>query len=311
MFRPDALAGRVALITGGGTGLGRAVAEHFVRHGARCVIAGRREEVLRETARELGDAVLPVACDVRDLLQVEDAVARAVERFGRVDTLVNNAAANFLSPTEELTPNAFRLVGDVVYQGAVHCTLTLGKRWIADGAGGTVLNVLTTYAATGSAYVVPSACAKSAVATLTRSLAAEWGRYGIRLVGLAPGPFPTPGAENRLFIDPSWKERAIRRIPARRLGRLEEFGQLAVFLASAAGSYINGQVITIDGGEAVALSGEFNFLEEVTPEVWRAYRRSARRSGAAPRAAAGPDPCPSRGSGAHGRATSPTALEEE
>jgi 2,4-dienoyl-CoA reductase [(3E)-enoyl-CoA-producing], mitochondrial len=284
MFRDDLLKGRVALITGGGTGLGRAMAEAFVRAGARCVIAGRRQDVLEATAREIhAERVLPVCCDVRDGADVERLVDAACARFGAVDILVNNAAANFISPTEDLTANAFRLVSDIVWMGTVHCTLTLGKRWIQEGRGGTILNILTTYARTGSGYVVPSACAKAAVDSLTRSLAAEWGKYGIRVVGIAPGPFPTEGARSRLTLDEPWEDIASRRIALRRIGTLEEFGALATFLVSPQAGYISGDVVRIDGGEGAFLAGEFNFLDGVEREQWRSHRRRARgaRGGAA------------------------------
>jgi 2,4-dienoyl-CoA reductase [(3E)-enoyl-CoA-producing], mitochondrial len=279
MLERDTLEGRVALITGGGTGLGRAVAEQFVRHGARCVIAGRRKDVLEGAAAEIdpeGQRVLAVPCDVRNLEDVERVVEAGYERFGKIDLLVNNAAGNFISPTEELSPNAFRLIADIVWMGSVHTTLTLGKRWIREGQEATVLNVLTVYARTGSGYVVPSACAKAAVEAMTTSLAAEWGKYRIRVVGIAPGPFPTEGAMSRLVPDEAMNERITRRIPLGRLGRLEEFGMLATFLASPMAAYISGEVVRIDGGEAPFLAGEFNFLDDMSKDTWREYRRRVR-----------------------------------
>ncbi len=304
------LEGRVALVTGGGSGLGRAITEHFVRHGARCAILGRRADVLSDAVREIGaDAVLPVVGDVRDLFAVEKAVERVVERFGAVDVLVNNAAANFLSPTEDLTPNAFRLIADVVLMGTVNCTLTIGKRWIAERRPGVVLNVLTTYSSTGSGYVCPSACAKAGVEVLTRSLAGEWGKYGIRFVGIAPGPFPTQGATSRLFMDESFADGAARRNPLRRMGRIDEFGTLAAFLVSDAAAYVNGEIIRIDGGEGVSLAGQFNFLETMPRDAWRTYRKRV-RNGAESQCGSG-IPENSSGAGRRDGAVTQTAPTEE
>jgi 2,4-dienoyl-CoA reductase [(3E)-enoyl-CoA-producing], mitochondrial len=215
-----------------------------------------------------------VRCDVRFPDEVESALAQTLARFGRVDSLVNSAAGNFVSPTERLSNNAFKLIVDTVLMGTVHCTLTLGKHWIEAGQRASVLSIVTNYASTGSAYVVPSGCAKAGVENLTRSLAAEWGRYGVRFVAISPGPFPTQGAmgQLRLYenlvpgIDvPSF---ITQRIPLGRLGRVEELADLATFLLSPNAEYINGEIIRIDGGETPSLAGEFSFMRDVPASVW-------------------------------------------
>lgn len=280
MLPSNLLEGQTAFITGGGSGLGRVMAEHFLACGARVVIAGRRERVILDVAKELDpglERVLGLACDVRDPGQVEAAEEAARQRFGDLHILVNNAAANFISPTERLTPNAFRIITETVLLGSVNCTLTFGKRWIAEGRPGIVLNIVAAYSQTGSPFVVPSACAKAGVEALTKSLAAEWGKYGIRLLAIAPGPFPTSGAMERLVPDANWHERLRRRIPLGRYGMPDELGHLATFLVSPLAAYITGETVRIDGGEGPALAGEFSFLGEVTPEEWKEYRYRTRR----------------------------------
>ncbi|HEX5443909.1 MAG TPA: SDR family oxidoreductase, partial [Pirellulales bacterium] len=230
-------------------------------------------EVLDRTADELrqetGGEVLPQPCDVRNTDQVEALVAAAYDRFGGVHGLMNNAAGNFICPTERLSYRAFQTVVDIVQGGAVHCTLAFGKRWIAAGLPGAILNIVTTYASSGSGYVVPSAVAKAGVLALTRSLASEWGKYGIRSNAIAPGPFPTEGAWSRLMPD------ALRnlgdpttRIPLGRVGEHQELANLAAYLLSDYSGYINGACITIDGGESVRGAGQFNYLDAVSPEQW-------------------------------------------
>lgn len=203
MLKEGSLKGKVILVTGGGTGLGRSMSKYFLDLGAKVIIASRKLEVLEKTAEELrketGGEVLPVACDIRNILEVENLLSVSIEKFGVIDILVNNAAGNFISPTERLSSKAFDIVVDIVLKGTYNCTLTLGKYWIKEKIKGAVLNIVTTYAWTGSGYVVPSAIAKSGVLTLTRSLAVEWGKYGIRMNAIAPGPFPTEGAWSRLF----------------------------------------------------------------------------------------------------------------
>jgi NAD(P)-dependent dehydrogenase (short-subunit alcohol dehydrogenase family) len=266
-------ADKTVVITGGGTGLGRAMGHYLMTLGARLVICGRRADVLNTAAAELQDAtgseVLATPCDVRDSAQVDALLAAAYARFGQVHALVNNAAGNFICPTERLSYNAMNAVIDIVLRGTCHCTLAFGKRWIADGTRGVMLNIATTYARTGSDYVVPSAVSKAGVLALTRSLASEWGKYGIRTNAIAPGPFPTEGAWSRLMppavqaaFDPA------TRIPVGRLGEHQELANLAAYLLSDYAAYINGECITIDGGEWLRGAGEFNGLEAVTPQQW-------------------------------------------
>ncbi|MNW45291.1 putative 2,4-dienoyl-CoA reductase [compost metagenome] len=271
-FAKGLLKGKTILITGGGTGLGRAMAERFLQLGAKVAICGRREEVLRSAAEEMtagcGGEVLAQRCDVRDPEQVRACVDTVWQHFGSIDALVNNAAGNFISPTERLSPRAVDAVLGIVLHGTFYMTLEVGKRWIEQERTGTMLNIATTYASTGSGYVVPSAAAKAGVLALTRSLAVEWAPYGIRQVAIAPGPFPTEGAWSRLSPTPKLVEKMLGRVPLGRTGRPEELADLAAFLLSDAAAYINGEVITIDGGEWLRGAGQFNDLAEVTDEEW-------------------------------------------
>lgn len=288
MFPADLFKDKVAFITGGGSGLGKAIAVHLVRHGGKAVIVGRRMEVLRSTAEEIGsEHVLAVPCDVRFSEDVEQATAAALERFGQVDFLINNAAGNFVYPTERLSANAFRLIIDTVLMGAVHCTLTLGKHWIETGRSGSVLCIVTNYASTGSAYVVPSGCAKAGVENMIKSLAAEWGRHRIRFVGISPGPFPTEGAMGQLRLNEDLlpgvdiPRFVAQRIPLGRMGRPQELADLALFLLSPQAEFINGEIIRIDGGEVPNLAGEFCFMHAVEPDRWNgeASRLNRRKAG--------------------------------
>ena len=279
MFESHLLVGRVALITGGGTGLGRSMALRFAELGARVFLASRREEPLRKTTEEIrsrGGQAAFATCDVRDFAAVEKMVEAADREFGRVDTLVNNAAGNFIARTERLSPNAFSAVVGIVLHGTFHCTLALGRRWIAAKQAGTVLNIVTTYAATGSGsgFVVPSACAKAGVLAMTRSLAVEWARYNIRLNAIAPGPFPTEGAWSRLIPTKDYEEHALAYHPMKRFGRHEELANLAVYLVSEQAAYVNGECVTIDGGRWLRGAGEFNDLLELPEEVWEAMERA-------------------------------------
>lgn len=273
MLKDGSFDGKTIVITGGGSGLGRSMGRYLLELGANLVICGRRAEVIEVTAAEMqqetGGTVLAKPCDVRDAAQVEEFVEAAYERFGTVDGWVNNAAGNFICPTERLSYNAFNTVVDIVLRGTTHCTLALGKRWIDEQRGGTFLNIITTYAWTGSGYVVPSAVAKAGVLALTRSLASEWGKYGIRLNAVAPGPFPTEGAWARLMPD-DLKEAydPVRRVPAGRVGEHQELANLAAYLLSDFSSYINGECVTIDGGEWLRGAGQFNALEAVTAQQW-------------------------------------------
>ena len=273
MLKDDALKGKTIVVTGGGTGLGKAMGTYFLKLGANLVITSRKLEVLQKTADEMaaetGGQVLAVQCDVRDYEQVENVLAKTLEKFGKVDGLLNNAAGNFISPTERLSANAFSSIIDIVLKGTVNCTLAFGKHWIAAKQPATVLNIVTTYAFTGSAYVVPSACAKGGVLAMTRSLAVEWGKYGIRTNAIAPGPFPTKGAWDRLLPGNLAEKFDFKnRVPLKRVGDNQELANLAAFLISDFSSYINGEVITIDGGEWLQGAGQMNGLEAIPSEMW-------------------------------------------
>ncbi len=278
VFAADLLQDKVVLITGGGSGLGRAMGRRFLTLGAKLIITGRRREVLEQTAAELGEEVLALPCDVRDPAAVTALMDAAEARFGRVDVLVNNAAGNFISPTERLSVRAVDAVLNIVLHGTFYCTLELGKRWIDKKQPGVVLNIATTYAASGSGYVAPSAAAKAGVVAMTKSLAAEWGKYGIRLNAIAPGPFPTEGAWSRLMPTPEIEALFEKRIPLRRVGDPAELANLASYLISDAAAFITGDVVTIDGGETAWNGGEFNVLDEVTPEGWDALEAARKRS---------------------------------
>jgi len=280
MLRDDALSGKTIIVTGGGTGLGRAMSSYFLKLGANVVITSRKMDVLVKTAAEmqeeasaggkaLNSKVLPVQCDVRKPEEVDEVLKITLETFGQVNGLLNNAAGNFISPTERLSPNAFSTIIDIVLKGTANCTMAVGKHWIKEKQAGTILNIVTTYAFTGSGYVVPSACAKGGVLAMTRSLAAEWGKYGIRNNAIAPGPFPTKGAWDRLLPGDMAKKFDFKnRVPLKRMGEHQELANLAAFMMSDFSGYINGEVITIDGGEWLQGAGQFNGLEAVTPEMW-------------------------------------------
>ncbi len=274
MLREDALKGKVIVITGGGTGLGRSMGEYFLSLGARLAICGRREEVLAAAAREMmashGGEVFHATCDVRDYPQVEALRDQVLQHYGKVDVLLNNAAGNFISPTERLSPGAFDAIIDIVLKGTKNCTLAFGKHWIEKGQKNkVVLNIVTTYAETGSAFVVPSAMAKAGVAAMTKSLAVEWAKYGIRFNGIAPGPFPTKGAWERLMPgNLSEKLNLEKEIPLRRAGERQELANLAAYLVSDFAAYMNGEIVTIDAGEWLQGAGQMNFLEVIPDEGW-------------------------------------------
>ncbi len=273
MLKEDSFAGKHIIVTGGGTGLGRAMTEYMLTLGAKVVITSRKMDVLEKTAKELmeatGGEVLPLACDVRNYEEIEQVITQTVNQWGSVHGLLNNAAGNFISPTERLSPRAFDIIVDIVLRGTYNFTLAIGKHWIAQKQAGTILNIVTTYAWTGSGFVVPSACAKAGVLALTRSLAVEWAKYNIRTNAIAPGPFPTEGAWSRLLpgdlvdkFDPA------RRVPLKRVGDHQELANLAAYLLSDYSSYVNGEVVTINGGEWLQGAGEFNNLEAVPDELW-------------------------------------------
>ncbi|MFZ0799846.1 MAG: SDR family oxidoreductase, partial [Terriglobales bacterium] len=287
MFQKDLLQGKRILITGGGTGLGKAAAQRFLELGAEVYICGRRQEVLAATEQELrertgasnnGKKIHSRPCDVRDVAAVEEMIGD-IWAEAPLDVLMNNAAGNFLARTEELSLGAFQSVIGIVLMGTLHMTMACGRRWLAAGRGGVVLNITTTYTTTGSAYVVPSAVAKAGVQALTRSLAVEWGDRGIRMNAIAPGPIPTEGAFSRLLPRPELAEAAKKRNPLGRFGTTEEFANLAAFLISDGAGYINGEVVTMDGGEWLQGAGEFTALgRELTEKEWEMMKPKSRKT---------------------------------
>ena len=272
MFDKKLLKGKNIVVTGGGTGLGKSMAGRFSDLGANLVLTSRREKVINDTAKEFRKRrkkAIPIVCDVRYPDQVESMINQAVNQLGSVDILVNNAAGNFISPTENLSSNAFKTVVDIVLNGTFHCSQAAGKI-MRKNKSGVILNIVTTYAWTGSGYVVPSACAKAGVLAMTRSLAVEWAKYGIRTVAIAPGPFPTKGAWSRLAPPGLGIEKKMKaRIPLKRLGEHSELANLASFLVSDIAPYINGEVVTIDGGEWLQGAGEMNDLEKIPKAAWK------------------------------------------
>lgn len=282
-LKEDALLGKTIVVTGGGTGLGKAMSAYFSELGANLVIASRKIDVLQETAQEIesktGNPVLALACDIRDIGDVERLLEESVARFGQVDVLVNNAAGNFISPTQRLSANAFSTIIDIVLKGTANCTLTFGKYWIKEARSASVLNIVTTYAFTGSGYVVPSAVAKGGVLTMTRSLAVEWGKYGIRHNAIAPGPFPTKGAWDRLLPgELADKFDFKNRVPLKRVGDHQELANLAAFLVSDFAGFVNGEVITIDGGEWLQGAGQMNGMEAIPEDMWDMIEGTIRKN---------------------------------
>jgi NAD(P)-dependent dehydrogenase (short-subunit alcohol dehydrogenase family) len=278
MFAKDLLQGKRALITGGGTGLGRAMAKRYLELGAQVFICGRREEVLKQACEELASEtrgkIDGFACDVRDAASVEAMIAR-IWNDGALDILVNNAAGNFLARTEELSPRAWDAVIGIVLMGTINVTMACGRRWLAEKRSASVLNIVATYSScgSGSGYVVPSAVSKAGVQALTRSLAVEWGPRGIRMNAIAPGPVPTEGAFSRLLPKPELEQLAINRVPLRRFGTPEEIANLAAFLVSDGAGYINGEVVTMDGGEWLQGAGEFSYLGQMLSDAdWEMFR---------------------------------------
>uniref|UniRef100_A0AC11B0U7 2,4-dienoyl-CoA reductase 1 n=1 Tax=Ovis aries TaxID=9940 RepID=A0AC11B0U7_SHEEP len=283
MLPPNSFQGKVAFITGGGTGLGKGMTTYLSSLGAQCVIASRTHakyhvfisrkiDVLKATAEQIssqtGNKVHAIQCDVRDPDMVQNAVSETIKVFGHPDIVINNAAGNFISPSERLSPNAWKTITDIVLNGTAFVTLAIGKELIKAQKGASFLAITTIYAETGSGFVVPSASAKAGVEALNKSLAAEWGKYGMRFNVIQPGPIKTKGAFSRLDPTGAFEKEMIDRIPCGRLGTVEELANLAAFLCSDYASWINGAVIRFDGGEEVLISGEFNSLRKVSKDQW-------------------------------------------
>jgi len=283
IFREDALAGKSILVTGGGSGLGLEISKALAAKGSKVHICGRRPQVLDDAVAKISErAALPAShhvCDVRDADQV-DSMMDQIWSEGPLTGLLNNAAANFVAPTKDLSPRGFRAVTSTVMDGSFHATLAAGKRWIASGHKGSVVSNLVTWVWTGSAFVVPSAMAKTALHAMTMSLAVEWGRYGIRLNATAPGPFPTEGAWEKLSPIPEVSSSATRAdtVPLGRYGAMPELQNLIIFLFSDACDYLTGQTIAIDGGQHLAGPATFSDLTALTDEQWHAARETIQRS---------------------------------
>jgi len=270
MFTSETLKDEVILITGGGSGLGLAMAKKFALLGSDIAICGRTEKKLKNAVQEISEAgdnttAKYYVADVRDYDRVKEMIGQIISDFGQMTGLVNNAAGNFLSASEDLTPGGFKAVVDIVLHGSFNCTHVFGNYLIDEEREGNILNMVTTYSeSTGSAFVLPSACGKAGVLAMTRSLAYEWATYGIRLNAIAPGPFPTEGAWSRLVPDEDFEDKFLSKIPARRYGNHEELANLATFLMSDMAPYITGECVVIDGGERLA-AGQFNFIDRLAP----------------------------------------------
>jgi NAD(P)-dependent dehydrogenase (short-subunit alcohol dehydrogenase family) len=277
VFKPDLLKGKRILITGGGTGLGKEIAAKYLELGAELWICGRRGGVLDQTARELVSrhpgSIKTHAIDIRDAAAVDAMVQRIWDESGPLSGLVNNAAGNFVSPTKDLSPNGFNAIANIVFHGTFYVTQAVGKRWIAGGHKGSVISILVTWVHTGSPYVVPSAMSKAGLHVMTKSLAVEWGKYGIRLNGIAPGPFPTEGAQKRLRPGAGFDDSS-QLNPMRRVGRMEELQNLATFLMADGCEWLTGETIAIDGGGylATGAAGYYVALDKLTDADWERMR---------------------------------------
>ena len=275
MFKDGLLKGKRILVTGGGTGLGKEIAAQYLALGADLWIAGRRGAVLDETAKELvakhGGSVRTHAVDIRDSQAVDAMVQRIWDEAGPLTGLVNNAAGNFVSPTKDLTPNGFNAIANTVFHGTFYVTHAVGKRWIAGGQKGSVVSILVTWVWTGSPYVVPSAMSKAGLHIMTKSLAVEWGKHGIRLNAIAPGPFPTEGATKRLRPGGDFGE-STKVNPMRRVGEMSELQNLATFLMADGCEWLSGETIAIDGAGYLATGAYFTELDKLTDADWERAR---------------------------------------
>ena len=280
MFKDNLLKNKRILITGGGTGLGKEMASHFAMHGAELYICGRRENVLSETANEISETynakVNYQTLDIRASKDVDDYIESIFE-ISPLDGLVNNAAGNFISPTKDLSHKGFDAIANIVFHGTFYMTHSVGKRWIELGHKGSIVNILTTWIWTGSPYVVPSAMSKSGIHAMTQSLAAEWGKYGIKINGIAPGPFPTKGAWDRLNPD-SNDDGMTNTVPLGRVGEMEELQNLATFLMADGCDYLTGQTIGLDGGQYLTGGGTFSQLDKLSDEDWENMRKLIREA---------------------------------
>jgi NAD(P)-dependent dehydrogenase (short-subunit alcohol dehydrogenase family) len=280
MFKDGLLAGKRILVTGGGSGLGREIAERYLALGARLYLCGRREAVLDETAAELmarhGGAVGTFALDIRDAAEVQRMVDAIWADGGPLDGLVNNAAGNFVSRTQDLSPRGFDAVANIVLHGTFYVTQAVGKRWIADGHPGSVLSIVVTWVRTGAPFVVPSAMSKAGIDVMTKSLAVEWGPHGIRLNAIAPGIFPTEGANKRLSPGEEWRDGVVRN-PMHRVGRMSELQNLAVFLMADGVEWLTGETIAIDGAGHYQNGASFTELADLSDAQWQAMREAIRR----------------------------------
>lgn len=282
LFDKSALAGKRVLVTGGGTGLGKGVAQHLAAHGAEVHLWGRRLEVLQAAADEINALYDSPrahfqAVDIRNAERVDAAVGEIWERYGPLTGLINNAAANFIAPTKDISPRGYEAIASTVMDGAFFTTLACGKRWIESGLKGSVVSTLVTWIMTGSPYVVPSAMSKAAINAMTMSLAVEWARYGIRLNAVAPGPFPTEYAWQMLnpTADSSVGATQADEVPMGRYGEISELGNLILLLQSDGCDYITGETIVIDGGHHLAAPSTFAGLNKVTDEQWKSIREAA------------------------------------